>query len=536
MKGKEEKRKKKINNKRERGITLIALVITIIVLLILAGVSIAMLTGQNGILTQANNAKIEQSHGAVREAMSLAYNEWKIEINTGSTTKLASTETVTIQGEEEKTKAPTTISFFDFLKTTKGYIDDSGKIDVEKLTGSKQALGNGETTDIYTITEQSGVYAVYYNGEEGETSLQIWSTGDIVDWGSILEDANSNPEKYKHPEQKVSEEIGIGTDGEPVNMDKWDFRYNYDSNGYEPNVEVDYGDVNGNQYSGEIIDGRIEGFIPKYIYNEENGEFLLVKSIDYLFYNCQELTYSPEIPDSVTSMGETFSGCTSLAQAPTIPDGVKDMSKTFSGCTSLTQAPEIPDSVTIMMGTFSGCTSLTQAPEIPDSVTNMISTFSGCTSLAQAPTIPDGVKDMSETFSGCTSLTQAPTIPDGVENMNVTFSGCTSLAQAPEIPDSVTNMSSTFSGCTSLAQAPTIPSSVINMARLFYGCKNLTGSLVIDAKLLDGLPDREDMFYANCLSNASTNEGCHLVLSGSCPQLQEIYETANGNPNVVLEQ
>ena len=40
--------------KNVHGITLIALVITIIVLLILAGVSIAMLTGQNGILTQAH--------------------------------------------------------------------------------------------------------------------------------------------------------------------------------------------------------------------------------------------------------------------------------------------------------------------------------------------------------------------------------------------------------------------------------------------------------------------------------------------------
>ena len=39
------------------GITLIALVITIIVLLMLAGVSIAMLTGENGILTQAGQAK-----------------------------------------------------------------------------------------------------------------------------------------------------------------------------------------------------------------------------------------------------------------------------------------------------------------------------------------------------------------------------------------------------------------------------------------------------------------------------------------------
>ena len=51
---------KKTNNNlkhNKNGITLIALVITIIVLLILAGVSIAMLTGQNGILTQAQNAK-----------------------------------------------------------------------------------------------------------------------------------------------------------------------------------------------------------------------------------------------------------------------------------------------------------------------------------------------------------------------------------------------------------------------------------------------------------------------------------------------
>ena len=43
--------------KQVKGITLIALVITIIVLLILAGVSIAVLTGKNGILTQANDAK-----------------------------------------------------------------------------------------------------------------------------------------------------------------------------------------------------------------------------------------------------------------------------------------------------------------------------------------------------------------------------------------------------------------------------------------------------------------------------------------------
>ena len=48
-----------INNKNTNGITLIALVITIIVLLILAGVTIATLMGDNGILTKAQQAKTE---------------------------------------------------------------------------------------------------------------------------------------------------------------------------------------------------------------------------------------------------------------------------------------------------------------------------------------------------------------------------------------------------------------------------------------------------------------------------------------------
>ena len=54
---KNEKKQLKTIKTSNKGITLIALVITIIVLLILAGVSIATLTGQNGILTRAQDAK-----------------------------------------------------------------------------------------------------------------------------------------------------------------------------------------------------------------------------------------------------------------------------------------------------------------------------------------------------------------------------------------------------------------------------------------------------------------------------------------------
>ena len=57
--------------KKQNGITLIALVITIIVLLILAGVSIAMLTGENGILTKATDATSDTKDGEVEEAIKL---------------------------------------------------------------------------------------------------------------------------------------------------------------------------------------------------------------------------------------------------------------------------------------------------------------------------------------------------------------------------------------------------------------------------------------------------------------------------------
>ena len=58
---------------KNKGITLIALVITIIVLLILAGVTIATLTGDNGILTKASQTKEQNILGQEKDEMSIAY-------------------------------------------------------------------------------------------------------------------------------------------------------------------------------------------------------------------------------------------------------------------------------------------------------------------------------------------------------------------------------------------------------------------------------------------------------------------------------
>ncbi len=72
--------------RNQRGITLIALVITIIVLLILAGVSIAMLTGQNGILTRANQAGTATNTASNEEIVKLAISNILTEYYAGNST------------------------------------------------------------------------------------------------------------------------------------------------------------------------------------------------------------------------------------------------------------------------------------------------------------------------------------------------------------------------------------------------------------------------------------------------------------------
>ena len=158
--------------KSTKGITLIALVVTIIVLLILAGVSIAMLTGNNGVLTQGNRAKEEQAHAAVREGIMLLYNEYKTkqEVNSSKVqeeTKVASTELVKIaanSGEEGTTE--NLGSFKDFIQS-KNIINANGIVNVRNLLGQTLSLGNGtskESGDVYVFEEQDDYYNLtYYN-------------------------------------------------------------------------------------------------------------------------------------------------------------------------------------------------------------------------------------------------------------------------------------------------------------------------------------------------------------------------------------
>lgn len=54
--------------KKERGITLVALVITIIILLILAGVSLSLVfSSDNGLLTKASEGRVNYTNAQIEE-------------------------------------------------------------------------------------------------------------------------------------------------------------------------------------------------------------------------------------------------------------------------------------------------------------------------------------------------------------------------------------------------------------------------------------------------------------------------------------
>lgn len=99
--------------KREKGVTMISLVVTIIVLLILAGISIAMLTGDNGLITKANQAKRQTDIAQAREFVELKWIEIQQDIGTRNPEELANK----LQEELRKTDKNATVTYVPENKT-----------------------------------------------------------------------------------------------------------------------------------------------------------------------------------------------------------------------------------------------------------------------------------------------------------------------------------------------------------------------------------------------------------------------------------
>ena len=144
-------------------------------LLILATVSIATLTGENGILTQATKADEKTVHGDVREQLQLNVNEYSIDKNTegSSSTLIEYLQSKQIIGNE-------------IGEDTGNY-----QIDVTKLLGKAQKYGNGAATesekkDVYMIEKQDEsdgkvIYKVIYYKNGTSDNEELGELTDLTD-------------------------------------------------------------------------------------------------------------------------------------------------------------------------------------------------------------------------------------------------------------------------------------------------------------------------------------------------------------------
>lgn len=122
-----------------------------------------------------------------------------------------------------------------------------------------------------------------------DKQLSIYEN-DGIDMDKLKEDLETNPEKYKHPDQSSTNgDRAVGTDGNPVNMDLWD-GWTIEEDG----AHLDYLYIGSSQYplySNDNIgtDGKIQGTVPQYIYSEEDNKVYTVVSMNYTFKNCYDL-------------------------------------------------------------------------------------------------------------------------------------------------------------------------------------------------------------------------------------------------------
>lgn len=134
-----------------RGITLIALVITIIVLLILAGVSISLLSGDNGILNKASSAKSNTEQSGVLEEIRLKLYNNELELDDiSSIDYLKSLELIKEEVTDEET-------------TNISYVLNEKKLDIKVSTGK----GSYSEGDVYYFSDGD----LYYKNSNKELKL-----------------------------------------------------------------------------------------------------------------------------------------------------------------------------------------------------------------------------------------------------------------------------------------------------------------------------------------------------------------------------
>ena len=301
----------KDKQKKQKGITLIALVITIIVLLILAGVSISMISSQDGILDKATNAKKVTGEKAVEDRVKLA------------------TQAALIDGEgtinlEDKTGTAKG-SLYGALKEEFGETDDI----VTKYNGDGEIEINSD--NILYVSQTGGVsYTPETNLVEG-VDYEIDTRGEPFVGFKLL---STTKKKIIIPEG--IEQIASGGCKDKTNIEEVILPKSLK----KLNTKAFYGCTNLKKI------------------NLENVEIFMDNSLA----NCTKIT-NLSLKNCKTIDSYAFQGMTGLTSV-VIPEGTSSIGyPPFTGCTNLTSIT-IPNTADIGLNCFVTTDNLTNTVNI----------------------------------------------------------------------------------------------------------------------------------------------------------------------------
>ena len=489
--------------KNNKGITLLALIITIIVLVILAGIALNTLFGNNGILNNSKYATEQYTKSVEKEAIGMAFADLKMKLYTDdSITEITAEllqQRLSEAGYNVEVEDGENGNFVITFKNTgdqyevasNGSIVGEDKTEVVQvaleITGNIECTG-GETTIAVTVptnTSAGATFIYHYKLEGGEEQTATSNSSTYTIEGLTV---NNNYEVWVeaynsyNTEHAVSEHVTVRTEYGPYITVPADFAYNGGTiTGLNSNAE------SGVATMAKSGDRKVILVLPEYALD---GETVITVLGNSAFNGCRNIIKAT-IHNSIITLGSNaFKNCTGLKEVY-ISKNIGNISVNYNqssvdygrfapfyGCSSLTTVTFEPGIERIPNNLMRDCTGLENIT-IPNTVTSIgASAFQGCTKLDNLVISENVTSIEASAFQGCTKLDNL-VIPGNVTTIGASaFRNCTTLKNLTLSEGIVTmngadHSSGVFAGCVSIEEV-TLPKSLVTLGgNAFNGCTGL---------------------------------------------------------------
>ena len=433
---------------KKNGVTILALVITIVIMLLLAGVVLQMAMGENGLVAKSTQAKAKQAKAELYENAKISFLNLKTK---------ALAENQPEPQAEKVLEEPEFLNKYDI--SGENIVDKHGNvleskenlINTLKLLyiegGAVQGQGQGTTTtgpktvagvQIPPADQQKMIVKLKVRKK---SYLQFGALGDIS-YG-----INSGPIKveYEHGQEEITDLYGgIAKEYEPgeyiikfSNITSFELGESYlaeDEGDYDVEI-IQWGTVIDNDEQNYFMIENVTTI------HEPEPDKIQVEYIKGKFREIPEWLFSKKVTNKYFSY---FTNCTNLER---IPENL------FKNYTNVESFPSI----------FSGCTALKEIPENlfkhNVNVKTIHSMFDRCTNLERIPAnlfkYNTNLEEVNRTFRGCTKIRE---IPENLfenntklKKLTMVFDGCKEIKSLPENlfknNNQIYEITSLFAGC-----------------------------------------------------------------------------------------